>query len=857
MERIRAAQINALGVEITTLPLLAARLAGGFRRPANTEALQTAIRDALETGEFEELDAVRDLPGMLRAAQRTLAVVWRADVDLDANANGRLADLAALNRHVRAALPTGALVPPDLRDAALARLPHAETLLGPVHLTGIVDIDPVWRPLISALADHVPVSWSTPCAADRSWFPGIMTEPPAPERVSPTAVVCADPRSEVVEALRWARSLLASGVPASHIAITAASCEPWDEAMLVLSRAGELPVHFTHGVVALEEPTGQACAALADLLLRGLSQARVRRLLRRSARACEGLPIDWASGLPRSAGLFTEEQWRTALVAAPTERLGDTAAENVLLSRIAELARGVTNASAAGELFLEGAALALWQQALRAAPAEALDASLQSLRVDDGVSPGAAVTWGPAAHLAAAPRPHARLLGLTGRSWPRGRLEDPLLPDHVMPHERLEPVPRPEQDIRLFEAIRAAADGSFVLSRSRRSAEGGLLAPSRLFPVGDAEMLARGRTPAHAFSESDRLLARPSEAAQKPSLALARSAWRAWHSPNVTAWDGHIVPDDPVVRDALSREQSATSLRRLLRDPLGYLWRYGLGWRPAEAHVELLALDAAGFGELVHDLIGRTVKTLEPTPGVNRATPQELQDAVSTAGDEIFRRWPAERSVPPALLWRRTVEDATRLAIAGLELDQGLQPGTRSWSELTFGENAALVPPWENNAEVQLGGLRVGGRIDRLDLRGDGGAARVTDYKTGGTPRNMATVVLAGGAELQRVIYAAAVRRRMPDVRQVVSRLAYLRGTPAAHALSGEILEDAIAQAEGFIAVAVALVADGMAPIGPDAQDRFSDVRLALPAELDSYLLRKNAALAVAAGELPDWWSAR
>ncbi len=857
MERIKAARDNALGIEVTTLPLLAARLAGGFRRPADTELLQGAIREALDTSTFQELNAVRGLPGMVRAVQQTLSAVWRADLELDGSAGGRLADLAALERHVRAALPAGALTPRDLRDAALGRLMHAERLFGSVHLAGIVDVDPVWRPLICALADCVPLSWATPWPLDRSWFPGILIDPPSTGGTNTTAVVCADPHSEVVEALRWARALLVSGVPATQIAITAVSCEAWDEAMLVLSRSGALPVHFTHGIAALEEPAGQACAALADVLLRGLSQARVRRLLRRSARAREGLPEDWAKGLRRSAGLFTEDQWRTALIAARAEPPSGESVETILLPRIAELARGATGAVTAGEIFLDGPALALWRQALRAAPAEALDASLQTLRVSDGISPGAAITWGPAAHLAAAPRPYARLLGMTGRNWPRAGSEDPLLPDHIMPRERLEPVSRPEQDSRLFNAIRAGATADLVLSRSRRSAEGGLLAPSRLFPMEGAKLLAKVRTPTHAFSESDRLLARPSEAKEKPVLALSRRAWRAWQSPHLTAWDGKIGREDLVVFASLAREQSATSLRRLLRDPLGYVWRYSLGWRSAETHAELLALDAAGFGELVHELLRRAVDSLEPTPGLNRATQYELQDAVSAAGDEILRIWPSERPVPPALLWRRTVEDAKLLAIRGLEFDQGLQPGTRSWSEVVFGEGTALAPPWENDADVLLGGLRVGGRIDRLDLRGDGGAARVTDYKTGNAPKNMGNVVLAGGAELQRVIYAAAVRRRIPDVRQVVSRLVYLRGTAAAHPLAGDHLEVAIAQTERFIAATVALISEGLAPIGPDARERFGDLRLALPADLDAYLLRKSDALATATDRLSECWSAQ
>lgn len=854
VQRLQAARDGALGLEVTTLPLLAARLAGGFSRPATPEDLQPAIRAALDAGGPGDLDAVRGLPGMVRAVQRTLSAAWRADAALDPAVGPRLADLAELDRRVRDALPVGVLVPPDLRDAALTRIGHAARLLGLVELAGLVDVDPVWRPLVAALAAQVPLAWAAPCGVDRAWFPGEVAGPLEAALPKAQAVVCADPRAEVVEALRWARQLMASGVAAADIAVAAASCEPWDEAMLVLARGAGLPVHFTHGVAALEEPPGQACAALADVLLRGLSQARVRRLLRRSARAREGLPANWAQGLRRSAGLFTEAQWRTALVEARSARAGGAAAEDALLPRIAALAEGVGDAAALGEHFLDGPALALWRQALRAAPPEALELSLQALRVPDGVSPGAAVAWGPAEHLAAAPRPHVRLLGLTGRGWPRSATEDPLLPDHVLPRERLEPVPRPEQDLRLFAAIRGHATGGLVLSRARRSAEGALLAPSRLFPAEGAQVLTKVRTPAHAFSEADRLLARPAEALVKPGLALGRAAWRAWRSPDATAWDGQAPAGDPVVRAALEREQSATSLRRLLRDPLGFVWRYALGWRPADVHADLLALDRQGFGELVHEVIRLGVERLEPDPGLNRATPEELEAALAAAGEAVAVRWPAERPVPPPLLWRRTVDEAVGMARAGLLFDQGLQPGTRSWSEAAFGEGAGAAPPWVSDDEVRLGGLRIGGRIDRLDLRGDGGAARVTDYKTGAVPRNMAAVVLGGGAELQRVTYAAAVRQRLPEVRQVVSRLAYLRGGPEAHGLSGDGLDTAIAEAERFIAAAVAVVSDGAIPPGPDAHDRFSDLRLALPAELEAYGFRKARALSAAAGELPVFW---
>ena len=855
MQRLRAAREGAIGLEIVSLPQLAARLAGGFVRPATAEDLQPSIRAALEAGGFAQLARLVRLPGMIRAVQHTLAAAWRNDAVL-AGPNPRLADLAWIDAEVRAGLPPAALVPPDLRDAAVARIGHAGRLFGAIELVGLLDVDPVWRPLVTSLVTVTPVAWSPAGEGDCAWFTGRLESATATVPAAAAAVVCADPQAEVVEALRWARNLMAAGVPAAEIGLAALSPDVWDDSVLVLARSAGLPVHFTHGVSALEGQDGQACAALADILLRGLSQARVRRLLLRAPRVRADLPDDWARHLRRSAGLFTLDQWTTALRVAQPHRASGTEAERVLLPRLAQLAAGIASAEAAGEAFLHPAALALWREALRAAPAEALELSLQRLRTPDPASPGAAVSWGPAWHLAAQPRAYVRLLGLTGRAWPRARAEDPLLPDHVRPASTLVPIPRPEQDERVFRAIVGAARGGVALSRSRRSAEGALMAPSRLFPTDGAEMLAKVRTPAHAFSEADRLLARPQEARDAPQLALGRAAWRAWWTTrDHTDYDGRLLPGDPVVRAALDREQSATSARRLLRDPLGFVWAYALGWRAAPAHADLLTLDAPTFGELVHELIRRTVQDLEPEPGLNRASTGEIEAALQRAAATVLAHWPAQRPVPPPLLWQRTVESAARLALGGLLLDDELMVGTRSFSEVPFGRKAEDEShPWVATGPVSLGGLRFGGRIDRLDLRGDGVAARVTDYKSGTAPRKMDRVVLGGGAELQRVIYAAAVRQGLPEVRQVVSRLVYLQDGPAAHGLSGDALEEANAEAARFIATAEALIAAGNAPPGPDVETRFNAMRLALPAELDAYLRLKAGSRAAVAGELPAFW---
>jgi len=78
------------------------------------------------------------------------------------------------------------------------------------------------------------------------------------------------------------RALLADGkARPEEIAIAAASPADFDDHMLALSQDANLPIHFVQGVKAVTTADGQTAAALADVLVKGISQERVRRLLRR------------------------------------------------------------------------------------------------------------------------------------------------------------------------------------------------------------------------------------------------------------------------------------------------------------------------------------------------------------------------------------------------------------------------------------------------------------------------------------------------------------------------------------------------------------------------------------------------
>ncbi len=245
-------------------------------------------------------------------------------------------------------------MPPDLRDAALSRLRHANAIFGALRLDGILDVDPVWRPLIAALCPRLAMSWITRGDLERGWFPGSIELMPA--------------ATPVLGALRGSSGRGGRGAAMGEGLARERDCrrvrsrhrhDGGGRLRRIPSCAGARggPSDLLHhGLPALDSGDGRACAALADALLRGPTQERMRRLLRLVS--VDGVPTDWSRGLPRGALLAESERWRRALTEA-----------------------------------------------------------------------GAAISWGPVAHLASAPRAHVRLLGMTVRDWPRSASEDPLAPD--------------------------------------------------------------------------------------------------------------------------------------------------------------------------------------------------------------------------------------------------------------------------------------------------------------------------------------------------------------------------------------------------------------------------------------------
>ncbi len=666
---------------------------------------------------------------------------------------------------------------------------------------------------------------------------------------------------EAIEAIRWVRSLLASGVAPSEIAIATASPADYDDHFLALRADANIDLHFVHGVRTVTTREGQAAAALADIAVRGLSQSRLRRLaaLCRDSAPFEALPEGWLRVLPTDAPLSTPSAWNRLLPRLKPEDWPDGADHAPTLRAAAELlAKGPDAASEIGEAFLKGRALAIWRKALLAGPAASIDATLETLKQDDGLEACVSVAWMPASALAASPRRFVRLLGLNSSRWPRGIAEGRLIPDHIIPTAELDPLPVSLADRRDFQTILSTTPGEVVLSRARRDSDGRLLGRSPLLAAhGEETYLRRNAVPVHAFSETDRLMARPQEFGTDPQAVGAQSCWRDWRRAEITAHDGLVRADHPLVLAILDRTQSASSLRRLLRNPLSFVWVYAFGWRVPQSSAEPLVLDALGVGDLVHMVLDRALRDLEAAGGLASADAATIEAAVGRAAKAVAGDWESERPVPPAVIWGRTLDDARVMAGRALSYGDDLLPGGRSYGEVPFGRSAPkseAETPWDPGVPVTIPdtGVNIAGYIDRLDIAGDGKRALVRDYKTGRPPRG--DIRLNGGRELQRCLYAFAVKALLGDDIAISASLLYPRESLD---LQLDDPDAVLAEITGYLRAARVSLTGGAAPPGPDTGGDYDDLAFALPANASAtYCKRKLPAATERLGEVAQVWEA-
>jgi hypothetical protein len=131
--------------------------------------------------------------------------------------------------------------------------------------------------------------------------------------------------------------------------------------------------------------------------------------------------------------------------------------------------------------------------------------------------------------------------------------------------------------------------------------------------------------------------------------------------------------------------------------------------------------------------------------------------------------------------------------------------------------------------------------------------ARVIDYKTGRLKSHMAGVVLEGGSELQRCLYAFAVKTLIGQQVKVEASLLYPRAEEGEQALFPlPDLDAVLARLAVALGIARKNMIGGIVAPGADA-DRYNDFAFALPAS-PSYLGRKAEPARQRLGEAAAIW---
>lgn len=292
--------------------------------------------------------------------------------------------------------------------------------------------------------------------------------------------------------------------------------------------------------------------------------------------------------------------------------------------------------------------------------------------------------------------PHLVVAGMNDGSVPESVAGDPYLPESLRVRLGLKTnAARLARDGYLLQALASsrATEGRLDLLFGKNSATGEPLRPSRLLlRCVDVDLPARVK---FLFRE--------------PELEGENPAWRR-------AWK--LSPR----REPALTKVSVTALRGWLKCPLRFYFRHVLGMEAVDPAKN--ELDAMDFGTLCHSAL----EAMGGDPAMRAcADTAVLRTFLLAEFDRhVRRRFGAELTLPLLV----QVESAhQRLAKA---------------AEVQAGECAAgwVIEAVEKKFSIDVGGLTVNGKIDRIERNTLTGAVRVLDYKTSDTAVSPADVHL-------------------------------------------------------------------------------------------------------------------
>lgn len=253
--------------------------------------------------------------------------------------------------------------------------------------------------------------------------------------------------------------------------------------------------------------------------------------------------------------------------------------------------------------------------------------------------------------------------------------------------------------------------------------------------------------------------------------AAARDAAASPRAPGLTPFDGLISSEEGkgFLRRRYGRGAvpvGASDLEALAACPRKYFFGRILGLRAWEEPEEALALSAAARGKVVHDVL----RELYAEGAPSALAGAELSAEVARLTEGALTALEAEGELPLPFVFEMERRLLSRKLAAYVREDAAAGDGWEpAHFELRFGRRAAASDDAASTESPLLLDLReeaaggeagpaaaeIHGRIDRVDLRGDG--ARVLDYKTGRRGRFVESV--DGGRQLQPPLYLMAYEK--------------------------------------------------------------------------------------------------
>ncbi len=206
-----------------------------------------------------------------------------------------------------------------------------------------------------------------------------------------------------------------------------------------------------------------------------------------------------------------------------------------------------------------------------------------------------------------------------------------------------------------------------------------------------------------------------------------------------------LVEPAALARLAAREVFSATELETYMRCPFNWYAQKVVGLEAIEE-----ALGGLHRGRIAHSVLADVYSALRGR-GEKRLVPSALEWALAKAEEALDRQIAQMRGRWSEAELRLMGGEVLQRVRSLLEFD------ATSDSEALLYESEWSLP----GGDVDLGGLRITGRVDRIDLLGPGGPAIVIDYKYGS---DVPGPDLAKRGLLQVPLYMAALRSALPEI---------------------------------------------------------------------------------------------